>query len=81
MVSVGDRRCFLLQIAHILIVEINIDERTELAFIGIKMSAQVGMLGNQSAQGFTDGRAADFNRRLLTGILPQRRRNVDLRHA
>jgi hypothetical protein len=45
------------------------------------MAAEIGMIGDEPAQGFSNGRAFHVNRGLLAGILPQRRRNMDLRHG
>jgi hypothetical protein len=81
MIAVADGRRFLLQIANILVVQINIHKRPQLAFIGIKMTTQIGMLRNQATQGLPDIAPLDLNSRLLARILPQRRRNMDLWHV
>jgi hypothetical protein len=39
------------------------------------------VLRYQAAQGLSDSRTGDINRRLLSGILPQRGWDMDLRHA
>ncbi len=62
-------------------VQVHVDEGAKLALVGIKMTAQVGVLGDESAKGLADGRAADFDSRLLACILTQWRGNVDLGHG
>ena len=70
-----------LQVADVLFVQINIDESAQFAFIGIKMAAQIRMLSHQLGQRSANGYGLNIDRGLLAGILPQRRRNMDLRHG
>ena len=79
-ITVVDRSGFFLQVADVLVIQVNIHKRTEFAVVGVKMTAQVRMLGNQSGQGFRDGSGLNLDRRLLAGVLTQRSGYVDFRH-
>src|ERR1700690_4542572 len=71
VITVFHRGCVLLQVADVFVVEVHVDEGAELAVVVIKMTAQVGVLGDESAEGLADGRAADVNSRLFPGVLAQ----------
>jgi hypothetical protein len=45
-----DRSRVLAQVANVLIVQIDIDEGSQLAVFGEQMLAQIGMLGNEIVQ-------------------------------
>ena len=77
-ITVLYRRGFLLQIANVLVVKVDVDEGAQLAVIGIKMTAQVRMLGDQVGKGSADGAGLDLNGRLFASVLAQGRRNLDL---
>jgi len=81
VITVPNGGCFLLQVAHVFVIQVNIDESAQLAVFSVKMATEIGMIANKAAQSFSNGRTFHINRRLLAGILPQRRRNMDLRHA
>jgi hypothetical protein len=69
-----------LQVADVLVVQVNIHKRTEFAVVGVKMPTQVRVLGNQSGQGFGDSAGLNLDRRLLAGVLAQRSGYVDFGH-
>src|SRR5262245_49124195 len=79
LVRIFEFRLFLLlQIANVLVVEIDVHESAQLAFVGEKMTAQIVKDGDKFLQGITDGATADLHHRLLIGILSKRGRNVYL---
>ena len=70
-----------MEVADVFVVQVHVDEGAELAVVVIEVTAQVGVLGDESAKGFADGRAFDFNRGLLASILAKGRGDVDLGHG
>ena len=79
-ITVLDRRGVLLQIADVLVIEVDIHKGTQFAFVGIKMAAQLRMLRHEVRQRVADGASLHINRRQLAGILAQGGRDVDLGH-
>src|ERR1700687_2003117 len=79
-ITVLHRRGFLLEIADVLVVKVDIDESAQLPVIRIKMTAQVGMLGDQVRKGAANGASRNFNRRLLASVLAQGGGDLDLGH-
>jgi hypothetical protein len=75
-----DGRGFLLQVADVFIVKVNIHKRAQLAVIGVQMPSQIGMLHRERIHGLGHGRAFNLNGGLLAHILPQRRWNVNFAH-
>ena len=80
-ITVLNCRGLFLQVADVFVIQVNVDERTEFAVVGVKMPAQVRVLGNQPGQGFRDGAGLDLDRGLLAGVLAQRGGYVDFCHA
>jgi len=70
-----------LQVADILVVEVDVNKGAELAVIGVEVAAKVRMLGNQPGKGLAYSAALNLHRTLLSGVLPQRRRYVDFDHS
>jgi hypothetical protein len=79
-ITVLYRRGFLLQIANVFVVEVNIHEGTELPVVRIKMTAQVRMLGNEVGKGGADSASLNLYCRLLASVLAQGCRDLDLGH-
>jgi hypothetical protein len=50
-------------------MQIDIHKRPEFLVVGVKMSAQFRVLGNQSGQGLGHSTGLDLDSRLLPGIL------------
>ena len=63
-----DRRRVLVQVADVFVVQVDVDEAAQLAFIVEELLAQVGILRGQRGQHFADGGAGE-----LDGILLARR--------
>src|ERR1700722_2314242 len=74
-VSVFRRRILFRQIADILIVEIDIHERAQLAIFRIKMLAQFFELAGEPAKRFANRRRGKLSGIALPRVNPQRRRN------
>jgi hypothetical protein len=79
-ITVFHRGGFLLEIANVLIVQVDVDEGAQLPVVGIKMTAQVGMLGDEIGKGGANGTSLNLNRRLLASILAQGSGDLDLGH-
>ena len=79
-ITVLDRRGVLLQVADVLVIEVDIHKGTQFAFVRIKMPAQLRMLRHEVRQRVTDCASLHINCRQLASILPQRGRYVDLGH-
>src|SRR3990172_3800835 len=74
-------RCALfLQVADVLVVQINVDEAAQLAVVGVEVPAQVAVLGDELLQELPHRLRLQVQRLLLAGVLPERRRDDDLRH-
>lgn len=58
-----------LQVADVLVVDVEIDESPKLSVIGVEVFAQVGMLRHQGIHGFADGRSRDVDRSLFAYVL------------
>jgi hypothetical protein len=67
-----------LQKPNVFVADINIDEAAELAFIVIKVLAEVAVLGGDGCERFSDRLCLYFQRILLFRILSQRSRDDDL---
>src|SRR6202167_2240776 len=80
-ITVLDCSGFFLQVTNVLVIQVNIHKRTEFPIVGVKMPAQVRVLGNQSGQGFSNGSGLNLDRRLLSSVLAQRGGDVDFCHA
>ena len=57
-----DRRRVLAQVADVFVVQVDVDEAAQLAFVVEELLAQVGELRGQRAQHFADGGAGDAPR-------------------
>src|SRR5580692_7596988 len=66
------------QVADVVIVEVDVDERPQLAFGGVEVLAQLGIGGDQLAQCVADGGPGNIDCGLTAGVRAQRRWNVDL---
>jgi len=80
VITVLHRGRLLLQVANVLIIEIQIHEGAQLAIVRIQMPPKLWMLRHQVVHGLTHGRTLHLHRRLFTYILAQRRRDVNLAH-
>jgi hypothetical protein len=69
-----------LQVADVLVVDVEVDEGAELAVVGVEMAAEFGMLDQQGIHGFSYGYAVHFNRGLLAYVLPQGSGYMNLAH-
>ena len=70
-----------MQVADVLVVEVNVNKGAELAVISVEVAAKVWMLGDQPGKGLAYGAALNLHRTLLSGVLPQRGRYVDFDHS
>jgi hypothetical protein len=75
LVVLFDRGVFFLQIADVLVVDINIDEVAQPAVCVKEVFAQIGELRGQFIERFADRCSFDRRRRLATGVLAQSRGN------
>src|ERR1700734_1144985 len=80
VITFAHRSCFLLQVTDVFIVDIQVDESAQLAFVRVKMPPHIGMLRHQCIHGFSDRGRGNLHRGLFPNILAQRRRNVNLAH-
>ena len=71
---------FLLQVADVLVVQVDVDEAPQLAFVVVEVLAQVAVGRDQVRQRFAHRPARDFDAFLLVDVGPERRGNVDRRH-
>jgi len=69
VITVFQGRSFLLQIPNVLIIQIKVNERSQLAVLGIEMFAQLGMLGDQGVHRLADRRSRNVYRSLLADVL------------
>ena len=60
-VARSNGRLFFLQIADVLVVDVDVDEAAELALLVVKMRLQPGVLRRQVRQQLTYGRAVGVN--------------------
>ena len=81
IITIFHCRSIFLQVADVFVVEIHIHESTQFAFIRIEMAAQIRMLRHQFGQRPTHRCGFQLHRGMFSGILAQRRRNVDLSHG
>src|SRR5689334_9397785 len=77
-VAVFSRRVFLLQIANILVVEVNIHEAANAAILGIEVLAQVRIGSGKLFQGLANRSGIELHACLLARKLPQSGRNFQL---
>src|SRR5208282_3762132 len=80
-ITVRDRGGFFLQVAHVFVVDVDVDERAQLALLGIEVALQVGMLRDQAGKGLSHGLSGDIDRGLFPRVLAKWRRNLDLGHV
>ncbi len=80
VITVLHRSGVFLQVADILVIEVNVDKSAQFAVVGIEMAAQFRMLGDQVRERIADGPAGHLDRSLFARILPQRGWNMDLGH-
>ena len=73
-------RGVLAQVADVFVVQIDVDEAAQLAFVGEDLLAQVGVLGGQRGQHFARPSRRHGHRILLPRELPQRRRDQNFGH-
>src|ERR1019366_8161182 len=72
---------FFFQVAHVFVVDVDVDERAQFAVLGIEMALQIGMLRNQARKGLAHGLSRDMDRGLFPRVLAKWRRNLDLGHT
>ena len=75
-----DRRLFLLQIADVFVVDVDVDEAAQLALLVVQVRLQPTVLARQIGEQLADCRARGVNGVLLVGVRPQWCRNQDFRH-
>lgn len=80
-ITVSHRSGFLLQVADILVIYINIDEGPEFTVIGIQMAAQVRVLGDEVGKGISYSSGLHVYGRLLAGVLAQGGWDMDFGHT
>jgi hypothetical protein len=68
-ITVLDGGSFFLEVADIVVVEVNIHKRPQFTFFSVKVAAQVRMPGGQIRQGVTYCAALDLHVRLLASVL------------
>src|SRR5579864_8572470 len=66
---------FSLQIANVLIVDVDVDEAAQAAIVGVQMLLQVAELRRERIQCVADGAGFEIDALVLTGELPERRRD------
>ena len=73
------RRRVLAQIADVFVVQVDVDEAAQLAFVVVEMCLRrSAMLGGQRVEHLADGRPGELDGILLPGELAQRRRDQNL---
>src|SRR4029077_829607 len=70
-IAVLGRRVFLLQVANILVIEVDIHEAANAAVIGVKVLAEIRVSSRKLFQGFADGSRIELHACLLARKLPQ----------
>src|ERR1035437_8277125 len=80
-VGVGRRGGVLAEVADVFVVEVDVDEASQFAFIVEDLLAQIGVLGDERGEHFAHGGAGDGDGILLRGELPQRRRDQYFGHV
>ena len=80
IITIADRGCFLLQVTHVLVIQINIYEGAKLALVGVKVAAKVGMARHQAGKRLANVACLHLHRGLLPGILAKRGGDVDFGH-
>jgi len=68
-ITILDRGRFFLQVAHVVVIEVDIHKGPQFAFLGIKVAVQVWMFSSQAGQSLGDCASLNFHRRLLTSVL------------
>ena len=71
-VAVLRRRILLRQITDIFVVDVDVHEAAQLAVFGKKMSPQIGELGCEMSEGFTDSVSIELGRVALAGVRAKR---------
>ena len=77
-IAVFGGRVFLLQVANILVVEVDIHETANAAVVSVKVLAQIGVGSRKLFQGLADGGRIELHACLLARKLPQGGRNFHL---
>ncbi len=72
---------FLFQITDVFVIDIHVDETAQLAFVAVKLAAQILVFGREFAENLADGGAAQFDGVMFVGVLPQRSWNEYLGHG
>src|SRR5207247_4720794 len=60
------------QVAHVLIIHINVNEAAQIAIFGVKVLFEIGVLRRQFVQSVAHGFSLDLQSLRLAHILPQR---------
>src|SRR5438105_368278 len=76
-VAVLDSCVEKVQVAHVLVIDVQIDESAHLAVLE-QAAGDGGILRREGIKHGLDRMARDFNRRLALGMLPHRCRNLHL---
>src|SRR5437867_423091 len=70
-----DRGLLFLQVANVLVIQIHIDEASQLALLVVEMRLETRMLPRQVREQLADGCTVGFHRLLLIRVRPERCRN------
>src|SRR5438270_13231616 len=65
------RLVFVSEIAHVFVVQVDVNESAQLAIVCVEMLFQFGMGCGQLCQGIPDSSCLYVDRALLTSVLPQ----------
>src|SRR5690606_36479155 len=80
-VAVAQRRRLLLEIADVVVVDVDVDEVPQPALLVVQVALQIRVLRRERGQHLPDGAALDLDAVLLPGEGPQGRRDVyDVSH-
>src|SRR5690606_1565857 len=80
LVAIAQRRLISFAVADVVIVDVDVDELTQLAAFIVQMLLQLRIALHEPAQCLADGRSLDVHRSLVVRVDPQRRRYVNLGH-
>ncbi len=80
IITIADRGRFLLQIAHVLVIQIDVYKSAQLALVGVKVAAKVRMARHQAGERLANVACLHLHRGLFSSVLPERGGDVDFGH-
>src|SRR5215208_1958451 len=80
LVALGDLCVGAVEVADVLVALVHVDEGAELAVAGVEVLPEVRVLGSQVPERLACGPAVDLHLGVSSGVLSQRRWDLDLRH-